>query len=67
MTLLAENRIIAGLADPLSFKPLSHNIKKDDDNIFVTVKYQANGNGKAVNGVVTVVFDYWANFVRFEK
>ncbi|UNM95523.1 hypothetical protein MMG00_09850 [Ignatzschineria rhizosphaerae] len=67
MTLLAENRIIAGLSDPLSFKPLSHEIKKDDDNIFVTVKYQAKDDGKPVNGIVTVVFDYWGSFVRFDR
>lgn len=66
MTMLARNRIISILAEPLSFEPISSQINKDDDYIYVTINYMANENGRLVNGTGIVVFDYWGRFVGFQ-
>lgn len=63
---LAENRIIMNLPDPLSFKPVSNKVRKDDENIYVTISYKAKVNGQLVDGEDVAIFDYWARFVGFE-
>lgn len=66
MTMLARNRIISILDDPLSFQAVSSKVRRDNNNIYVDVIYKANDNGELVKGIGTVVFDYWGRFVEFQ-